>query len=757
MTSVGQAATTELMSAAAAPRSGSIPRALGVAAVALALLSALVTFVVLAGLTPIAPTHEVVVTLLLANAATVFLLVLVIGREVWGMVQARRRGRAAARLHVRIVALFSIIAAVPAIAVAVVASVTLDRGLDRLFSQQTRALIENSLIVADAYVREHVQFVRADSIAIAIELARAKPLFDQSREQFHEFLAVQASIRGLPAVMLLDKDLTVVDQVDARTSDAFVKPSPEVLAAVNDTEPQVAMFLDQNYVAAIIKLRGYNDVYLYIARLLDPRVLAQLRATQASVAQYADLSARRVGIQIAFALMYTVIALIVLLSAVWIGLNFANYLVAPIRRLIGAAQVVSTGNLYVQVPTRRSEGDLAQLGETFNKMTQELRTQRDDIVRARDLIDSRRRFTEAVLAGASAGVIGIDAENCITILNRSAERLIGRMEAEVLGQPLAEIVPELAGTLAAARSGVQRLFQGQVTINRNGRERNLSVRVTSEQSGAAEGGYVVTLDDITELVTAQRTSAWADVARRIAHEIKNPLTPIQLSAERLRRKYGGVITEDGGVFQQCTDTIVRQVDDIKRMVDEFSRFARTPKPVMTAEDVADTVRQVVFLQRVANADMDIELEIAQEPMPANFDRRLISQALTNIIKNATEAISAVSPSELGRGRIRIWAGREGNDIVIDVIDNGIGLPKENRSRLLEPYVTTREKGTGLGLAIVGRILEEHGGRIELGDAADKIPGQRGAWLRLRFAAETASSKEAEGAPQTQTPQLATNG
>ena len=757
MTSVGQAATTELMSAAAAPRSGSIPRALGVAAVALALLSALVTFVVLAGLTPIAPTHEVVVTLLLANAATVFLLVLVIGREVWGMVQARRRGRAAARLHVRIVALFSIIAAVPAIAVAVVASVTLDRGLDRLFSQQTRSLIENSLIVADAYVREHVQFVRADSIAIAIELARAKPLFDQSREQFHEFLAVQASIRGLPAVMLLDKDLTVVDQVDARTSDAFVKPSPEVLAAVNDTEPQVAMFLDQNYVAAIIKLRGYNDVYLYIARLLDPRVLAQLRATQASVAQYADLSARRVGIQIAFALMYTVIALIVLLSAVWIGLNFANYLVAPIRRLIGAAQVVSTGNLYVQVPTRRSEGDLAQLGETFNKMTQELRTQRDDIVRARDLIDSRRRFTEAVLAGASAGVIGIDAENCITILNRSAERLIGRTEAEVLGQPLAEIVPELAGMLAAARSGVQRLFQGQMTINRNGRERNLSVRVTSEQSGAAEGGYVVTLDDITELVTAQRTSAWADVARRIAHEIKNPLTPIQLSAERLRRKYGGVITDDGGVFQQCTDTIVRQVDDIKRMVDEFSRFARTPKPVMTAEDVADTVRQVVFLQRVANADMDIELEIAQEPMPANFDRRLISQALTNIIKNATEAISAVSPSELGRGRIRIWAGREGNDIVIDVIDNGIGLPKENRSRLLEPYVTTREKGTGLGLAIVGRILEEHGGRIELGDAADKIPGQRGAWLRLRFAAETASSNEAEGAPQTQTPQLATNG
>jgi len=755
---VGEAATTELATAAAAPASGWISRALGLAAVALALLSALLTFVVLAGLTPIAPTHEVVVTLLLANAVTVFLLILVIAREVWGVVQARRRGRAAARLHVRIVALFSIIAAVPAIAVAVVASVTLDRGLDRLFSQQTQALIENSLIVADAYVREHVQFVRADSIAIAIELARAKPLFEQSREQFHQFLAVQASIRGLPAVMLLDKDLNVVDQVDGQINEAFVKPSAEVLAAINDTEPQVAMFLDDNYVAAIIKLRGYNDLYLYIARLLDPRVLAQLRATQASVAQYADLSARRIGIQIAFALMYTVIALIVLLSAVWIGLNFANYLVAPIRRLISAAQVVSTGNLYVQVPTRRSEGDLAQLGETFNKMTQELRTQRDDIVRARDLIDSRRRFTEAVLAGASAGVIGVDAESCISILNRSAERLIGRTEADALGRPLTEIVPELADVFAAARSGLQRLVQGQVTINRNGRERNLSVRVTSEQSGAAEGGYVVTLDDITELVTAQRTSAWADVARRIAHEIKNPLTPIQLSAERLRRKYAGVIKEDGGIFQQCTDTIVRQVDDIKRMVDEFSRFARMPKPVMTAEDVADTVRQVVFLQRVGNPDIDIgiDLEIAEDPLPARFDRRLISQALTNTIKNATEAIAAVPPEELGRGLIRVWAAREGNDIVIDVIDNGIGLPKENRSRLLEPYVTTREKGTGLGLAIVGRILEEHGGRIELRDAADKIPGQRGAWMRLRFAAETASSSEAHPASQPQTPQLATN-
>jgi two-component system nitrogen regulation sensor histidine kinase NtrY len=384
------------------------------------------------------------------------------------------------------------------------------------------------------------------------------------------------------------------------------------------------------------------------------------------------------------------------------------------------------------VPVRRSEGDLAQLGETFNRMTYELRTQRDDIMRARDLMDQRRRFTEAVLAGASAGVIGVDAEGRITILNRSAERLIGREGADAVGQPLLDVAPELKEILESAQAGGLRPAHGQVTIGRHGRERNVSVRVTTDQSPDGERGYVFTLDDITELVAAQRTSAWADIARRIAHEIKNPLTPIQLSAERLRRKYGKSITDDPSVFQQCTDTIVRQVDDIKRMVDEFSKFARMPKAEIAAEDVADTVRQVVFLMRVGNADIDIELELTEDPMPARFDRRLISQALTNIIKNAAEAIAAVPHDERGRGRIRVVAGREGADIVIDVIDNGVGLPKENRNRLLEPYVTTREKGTGLGLAIVGRILEEHGGRVDLHDAAEKYPGERGAWAQLRF-------------------------
>jgi len=715
----------------------------GSIAVFLALLSATVTFVVLAGLTPVAPTHQVVVTVLAIDALAALLLIAVIGREVWLIVQARRHGRAGARLHVRIIGLFSVVAAVPAILVAVVASITLDRGLAPWFSTRIQSVIQNSLTVAQLYLNQQGALIRSDISAMAIDVGRAKPMFDQDRERFRQFLSAQAQVRALPLTLIVHSDLRVIEKAEIEgLGDVAPPPAEGALSGVGETDAQVALFLESKTVAAVIKLRGYDDTYLYVARPLENRVIEQLQATQDSVTEFSNLEQRRVGVQVAFALMYTVITLIVLLSAVWIGLNFANRLVAPIRRLIGAANLVSTGNLYVQVPVRRGEGDLSQLSETFNKMTQELRTQRDDLVRARDVIDSRRRFTEAVLAGASAGVIGVDSEGRISILNRSAEKLTGQSEAAATGRDLVEVMPELEPLFTEARSGMHRLVQGQITISRDMRERNLSARVTTEQSADAHAGYVVTLDDITDLVTAQRTSAWADIARRIAHEIKNPLTPIQLSAERLKRKYAKVITEDRAIFEQCTDTIVRQVDDIKRMVDEFSRFARMPKPVITSEDVADTARQVVFLMRVGHSDIDIEIETEREHMPAKFDRRLISQGLTNIVKNATEAIAAVPPAELGRGRIRVSVKREGGDIVIDVIDNGTGLPKENRNRLLEPYVTTREKGTGLGLAIVGRILEEHGGQMDLFDAPEVASGGRGAWVRLRFAAESVGGSSA---------------
>jgi two-component system, NtrC family, nitrogen regulation sensor histidine kinase NtrY len=737
----------------AEPRGWPLRRLLVPFAVGTALLSAFLTFVVLTELTPIRATNKVVTTFLAINAGTILMLIGIIVREIWKVVQARRRGRAAARLHVQIVALFSFIAVLPAVLVSIVANVTIDRGLDRLFSSQTKGVIENSQIIARAYVLEQGPLISGDIKVMASDVARWRPLFDQDRASFRELLTSDAAARNLPGAMLIDKDRNILESAQTGIQQNFATPPSEFLSDVGEDEPTIAVITEGNYVAAVIRLRAFSDTFLYVARLLDPRVVRLVQENEAGARLYAAQESRRLGIQVAFALMFTVIALTVLMSAVLMGLNFANWLVTPIRRLMGAANLVSTGDLHVQVPVMKSEGDLAHLGETFNKMTQELRTQRDELVSASEVIDSRRRFIEAVLSSASAGIIGVDASSNIGILNRSAEKLIGHSESETLGHPLSEIIPELDEMMANAREGSQRLVQGQITINRDDRERNLSVRISAEQNSQSRDSYIITLDDITELVTAQRTSAWGDVARRIAHEIKNPLTPIQLSAERIRRKFGKVIVEDKQIFEQCTDTIVRQVDDIRRMVDEFSRFARMPKPVIESEDVADTVRQVVFLMRVGHPDIDIEAEIKEDPMRAQFDRRLISQALQNIIKNATEAIGAVPPETLGRGRIDVEVKREQDDVVIDVIDNGIGLPKESRSRLLEPYVTTREKGTGLGLAIVGRVLEDHGGRIELNDASNIRPGARGAWMRLRFAASghavgTATTEaKAEPAPE----------
>jgi two-component system nitrogen regulation sensor histidine kinase NtrY len=725
-----------------APPAGSLVRSVvAPVAIFLALASALLTFLVLSGLTPIVPTHQAVVSVLMLNGALVLVLLLIVGYEIWQVMLARRRGRAAARLHVRIVGLFCLISAVPVILLASAASFTLDRGLDRWFSDRAQQIVENSVIVAQTYMRENAFGLSSDTRAMANDTARARVLIDQDRPRFRQFLINQASVRGLPVAYIIRSDLSVIEQVTAPFAPPHEIPPTLNLTEVTEAEAAITVSPSGDSIAGVIRIAGLDNAYLYVMRPINPQIVDHLRNTQASAQEYRVLEVRRLGVQVAFALMYAVIALIVLLSAVLIGLAFANRLVAPIRRLIGAAQVVATGNLYVHVPVRPREGDLAQLGSTFNTMTKELRTQRDDIVRARDVLDQRRRFTEAVLSGVSAGVIGVDEQGHITIMNRTAERLTGLVEADVLRRPLREVVPELADLIDAARRGMQRLVTDNVTLSRGNRDRQLSVKVTSEQSANEHHGFVVTLDDITALVTAQRTSAWADVARRIAHEIKNPLTPIQLSAERLKRKYGRTIATDRDIFEQCTDTIIRQVDDIKRMVDEFSAFARMPKPAIATDDIAEMVKQVVFLMRVAHPDITIEHHLPAEKLPAKFDRRMISQALTNIVKNATEGIAALPPEQRTAPRIDVSLARHDDMIVIDVIDTGIGFPKENRARLLEPYVTTREKGTGLGLAIVGKILEEHGGGIELNDAPQVAGGGHGAAVRLKFRTDRAEPAE----------------
>lgn len=704
----------------------------GAVVLVLALIATLTTFLVLAGFTPYPPTHNVVVTMLGINAAFGVLLLGIIVWQARSLILARRRRRAGARLHQQVVLLFGIIAMTPALLLAAVAVVTLDRGLDQWFSTRARAIVDNALVVSRAYLEEQFRTIRAETLAMANDLNRERALFDNDRARFRDLVTVQSTIRGMHAAYLLKRDLTIVERAANDGGRPMQMPSPNAFEQATATEPAILSPNSQNLIGAVFKLAAYDDLWLFVVRAVDPRATHYLRMTEAAAAEYIALDRRRFGVQVAFGLMYFVIGLTLLLAAIWIGLAFANRLVSPISRLIGAADQVASGNLYVQVPHGKREGDLGGLAETFNRMTAQLRTQRNALLEASEQIDERRRFTEAVLAGVTAGIVGLTGDGRITLVNRTASQLLGASEEDLLHRSLLEVAPEFANLFDEAVNARSRLVQGTVTLARAGRERTVNARVTREQSGAPEHGYVVTLDDITELVAAQRTSAWADVARRIAHEIKNPLTPIQLSAERIRRKYGKNITEDREVFDQCTDTIVRQVEDIKRMVDEFSSFARMPKPVIEAEDVSETIRQTVVMMRMGNPEITIDLNMPEESLVARFDRRLLSQAVTNIIKNAAESIAAVPEAERGEGRIVVELRGERDRVVITVTDNGLGLPEENRSRLLEPYMTTREKGTGLGLAIVTKILEEHGGGIELGDAPAVALGGRGARITLWF-------------------------
>ena len=399
---------------------------------------------------------------------------------------------------------------------------------------------------------------------------------------------------------------------------------------------------------------------------------------------------------------------------------------------MGAAEEISHGNLGVKVGVNPRDGDLAVLGSTFNTMASELKTQRDELVGANATLDEHNRFMSAVLSGVTAGVVGVDADGTVNLVNPSAEELLGSKSSDLIGSQLADAVPEFGPQLKRARKQGRRSATDQVSLRRRGSERNFAVRVTSEGGGQ---GYVVTFDDITELVIAQRSTAWADVARRIAHEIKNPLTPIQLSAERIRRKYGKVITEDREVFEQCTDTIVRQVSDIGRMVDEFSAFARMPKPVMEMHDVREIVREAVFLFQVSRPDIDFTLELPDKPITTMSDQRLLTQAVTNLVKNASEGIDTGienDPERAGTGAITAKVEEKGDRVLITVVDNGCGLPKEDRDRLVEPYMTTRVKGTGLGLAIVQRITEQHGGRLQLSDAPKRDGKVQGASVCLEL-------------------------
>jgi two-component system nitrogen regulation sensor histidine kinase NtrY len=667
---------------------------------------------------PVGPQTQTILIILCLNLVLIAALAIPAAWRVFQLVAARGRD-AGARLHLRFVALFAIAAVAPAIIVALVFGVLVNQSVDSWFSHRVRTVVENSATVARSYFRSQISSITDHVQLMADDLNRAAPGLKKSPIEFSHFLAVQASYHAFPAVYLIDHDGRVLARAEADTPPPFLEPPLAALNSADSGELDIAKFDSTDMIRAVYRLKGYADAYLYVVRQVEPGILAHLSETDSSLAAYRDTLANRGRIEAALLISYLETALLVLIGAVFVGMAAASSISAPVARLVQAADRVAAGDLTARVRVDRGAEEIADLARSFNRMTGDLQTQQAALRAAGEDAESRRQFLDTVLSGVSAGVIGLDRDGRIEVANRQARVLLGLTEAEARGRLLSQAAPELA-EVASEAMALGHDAEVEIDLARGGEARRLRVRV----SGHADGGPVLTFDDITRLVAAQRNAAWKDVARRIAHEIKNPLTPIQLSAERIRRRFRKDVQSDLETFDRCTDTIIRQVGDIGRMVDEFSAFARMPAPKFAEADATEMLRRAVFAQRVVDPDTEVELD---EPAPEATmvcDARMIGQALTNVLKNAGEAIAARRLAEPGlRGTIRARLLVDGEHLTFDIEDNGVGLPTKHRDRLTEPYVTTREKGTGLGLAIVKRILEDHGGELILTDAG-QTPGAR---------------------------------
>ncbi|MFO1236396.1 MAG: PAS domain-containing sensor histidine kinase [Alphaproteobacteria bacterium] len=699
---------------------------------------AVATYLILSGATPIEPSPRTVALLLIGNVFVAAALVGAIAWRLYNLSRTRGTGAAGAQLHVRMVMVFAAISIVPTVMVALFSAVMLNLGIDSWFSARVKTSIDNAASLAQAYVAEQKLSMQTDVLALAADVNRQLFLAVSDPPAFREYLLRQIGGRKLSMVVIYDGSGNYIDAV--RNTYMVELGNPPTI----EDFKQASMGLVVNpasagddRVQALVRLEEYSDRYLLAIRYVDSKILQNQKQTIEAAREYERLESNRTGVQLAFAAVYSVVGLLTLLVAVSLGLNAANRIVTPISRLIGAAERVSNGDLRARVETQDVTGELATLSSAFNRMTAELQSQQDELVEAKRIAEDQRLFAEAVLTGVSAGVVGLDPWGRVDSANPSAEAFLGVAPGGLHGQSISEIAPELSALLAEARVSMDGRASGQLDLVRGGRTRNLSVRVTSERTDGRRTGFVITFDDMSDLVAAERSAAWGDIARRIAHEIKNPLTPIQLSAERLRRKYGKEIVTEPEIFEQCTQTIIRQVGDIGRMVDEFSSFARMPTPTMRVEDASELLRQAVFLQSVGNPEIDYKVNMPPEPVHLVCDGRLVAQALTNVLKNAAESVATrfSSDGEDDRthqmspgGKIEATLVQGAQGVTVEIVDNGIGLPGQDRDRLTEPYVTTRGRGTGLGLAIVKKIMEDHAGSIALVDS----PETGGAKVTLSF-------------------------
>lgn len=727
-----------------------------------ALISCIATYAAFTETPPFGDDPKTVIWLLNLDLIFLLLLLSLIARRIVSLWSGRRRGIAGSRLHVRLVFIFSLLTAAPAIIMTVFSAYFLQFGVDSWFNERVKTAVTESQAVAQAYLEEHQQAIRADILAMANDLDRHAGLIVENPTTFEKIMQNQSLLRNLSEAIVFDTSGRVL----AKTGLFYnmeVESIPEfALNQAIEGEVIVMTGTSDNRVHALVKLQNMIGGFLFVGRMVDPQVLRHLSDTKNAVEEYEKLEGERSGLQLTITMMFVVIALLLLFAAIWLGIAIARQIVTPISSLITASDRVRSGDLTARVPRFDTKDEFDVLGRAFNKMTGQIQQQRNDLIEANRQLDSRRRFSETVLAGVSSGVVGIDHASNITIANTSAAQLFETDVEQMLGQDIKTIIPDIEEILEKSYERSDRVTQAEIPYKlEDGSVRTLLMRIAVESAGddaeeetassdeedtdALWGSAVLTFDDITELQAAQRKAAWADVARRIAHEIKNPLTPIQLSAERLNRKYLKQISEDPETFSKCTDTIIHHVADIGRMVNEFSSFARMPEPKLKLnKPVRNIVDQVVMLKE-AHRSITFKTVLADDKlreMEVMCDMNQIRQAFTNILQNAIDSVQARMEEDGKDGHVSIYVYSDvtTQELLISVSDDGLGLPdNHDKSTLIEPYITHKAKGTGLGLAIVKKIMDDHNGDIIIGrsdlpviaqEVLDKEIEDRGATVSL---------------------------
>lgn len=673
--------------------------------------SGFATYAALSETPPFGNDPNTVIWLLNLDLVFMILLAGLIARRFAKLLSGRRRGLAGSKLHIRLVVIFSIMAAAPAVIMAIFSTFFFHFGVQAWFSDRVRTAVDSAQLVAQSYLEEHQQVIKADILAMANDLDRQSALFYEDKEKFDGYLETQAFMRNLSEAMMFESNGRVVARTGLTFTLTFEDLPNFMLDQAKDGEVVLMTGKYEDRVRALVKLNNYADTYLFVGRMVDPNVLSQIDKTRDAASAYTMLAQKNSGLMVTITLIFIVVAFMFLLAATWFGIILARQLVNPIGALIMASDRVRGGDLSARVEEGGQIDEFDYLASSFNRMTTQIQEQRNEVMNANRQLDQRRRFTEAVLAGVTAGIVGIDEKGTISLVNTSASDMFGLAHDKVTGRSIVDVLPEISSVLDQALAKPGKVTQSEIPhLARDMSRRTLLVRISVDKMGE---GAVLTFDDITELQSAQRVSAWADVARRIAHEIKNPLTPIQLSAERLKRKYLKEITSDKETFAEMTDTIINHVGDIGRMVSEFSNFARMPEPVLKEENLPMHIRQTLVLEKEAHADIEFRMIDKVGDLQILCDEQQIRQAFTNIIQNAIDSIHEKAGTSCLNVLLTTDAARE--NCVICISDSGLGLPKgEDPLRLAEPYITHKARGTGLGLAIVKKIMEDHGGRLVIG-------------------------------------------